>query len=242
MKYSYNIFVTKLFKFSYYYLFFRYFSIHIIKGCWNVAEKKGPCLQQQCVSTSTAGTHMYFCCCYGDLCNKNVTINESIIEVCSICKILFYFILKFLFYLQAMKSDLSSETEIPELKNSKSFWISPILIICTPIGLIVIATVIFLFSCKKPIKPGPETAPLAPSGPGYSSNLQNVDNLKVCSMIGQGKYGTVWKGMINEQTVAVKIFPAQHKQYFINERNIYSLQLMDNPSLLSYFGKLQINY
>lgn len=77
---------------------------------------------------------------------------------------------------------------------------------------------------------------LAPAGPGYSSNLRNVDNLKLCAMIGQGKYGTVWKGMINEQTVAVKIFPSQHKQFFLNEKDIYSVSLMDNPHLLEYYG------
>lgn len=56
-------------------------------------------------------------------------------------------------------------------------------------------------------------------------------------MIGQGKYGTVWKGIVNDKPVAVKIFAAQNKQYFVNERNIYSLSLMDSPSLLEYYGK-----
>lgn len=88
-----------------------------------------------------------------------------------------------------------------------------------------------------PKKPEPsECAPLAPSGPGYSSNLRNVDNLKLCAMIGQGKYGTVWKGMINEQTVAVKIFPSHNKQFFLNEKDIYSVSLMDSPYLLEYYG------
>lgn len=84
--------------------------------------------------------------------------------------------------------------------------------------------------------PKPETAPLAPSGPGYSSNLQNVDNLKLISLLGQGKYGTVWKGMVNERSVAVKIFPAHNKQYFLNERDIYNVPLMEHKALLSYFG------
>uniref|UniRef100_A0A182T151 receptor protein serine/threonine kinase n=1 Tax=Anopheles maculatus TaxID=74869 RepID=A0A182T151_9DIPT len=76
---------------------------------------------------------------------------------------------------------------------------------------------------------------MEPSGPGYSSNLYNVDNLKLVSMIGQGKYGTVWKGIVNEQPVAVKIFAAQHRQYFLNERDIYTVPLMESPSLLTYF-------
>lgn len=51
------------------------------------------------------------------------------------------------------------------------------------------------------------------------------------------RYGTVWKGLINEQPVAIKIFSAQKKQYFLSEVDIYSQPFMDtSPSLLSYFG------
>lgn len=102
-------------------------------------------------------------------------------------------------------------------------------------GIIIVSILLFIL-CRFSGKLEPESAPLSPSGPGYSSNLNNVDNLKLCAMIGQGKYGTVWKGMVNEQPVAVKIFPSQYKQYFLNERDIYTTPLMDSPSLLQYFG------
>lgn len=48
--------------------------------------------------------------------------------------------------------------------------------------------IIGFLTCRKTTKAVSELAPLAPSGPGYSSNLYNVDNLKLVSMIGQGKY------------------------------------------------------
>lgn len=86
---------------------------------------------------------------------------------------------------------------------------------------------------KKPVVESPQ--PFV-GGPGYSSNMYTVDNLKMSSMIGQGKYGTVWEGILNEQHVAVKIFPNQHKANFINEREIYSLPFMNDPSILQYFG------
>lgn len=54
------------------------------------------------------------------------------------------------------------------------------------------------------------------------------------------RYGTVWKGIVNEQHVAVKIFTAQHRQYFLNEKDIYDVPLLESPALLSYFGKLNI--
>lgn len=108
--------------------------------------------------------------------------------------------------------------------------------ICISLIVVIISVIVFAYVCRTTLKAEPELSPLSPSGPGYSSNLHNVDNLKLCGMIGQGKYGTVWKGMINETAVAVKIFPSQHKQYFINEKNIYSVSLMDCPSLLEYYG------
>lgn len=101
---------------------------------------------------------------------------------------------------------------------------------------ITICFILVIIICRSTKKSEPELAPLSPSGPGYSSNLHNVDNLKLCAMIGQGKYGTVWKGMINEQAVAVKIFPSHYKQYFTNEKDIYTSNLMKNPCLSEYYG------
>lgn len=118
-----------------------------------------------------------------------------------------------------------------------SIWTNSATWICVALIVMIISVIVFAYTCRTTLKSEPELSPLSPSGPGYSSNLHNVDNLKLCAMIGQGKYGTVWKGMINETAVAVKIFPAQHKQYFINEKNIYSVNLMDCPSLLEYYGK-----
>jgi hypothetical protein len=44
--------------------------------------------------------------------------------------------------------------------------------------------------------------------------------------------------MINEQPVAIKIFSAAKKQYFLNEVDIYVQPFMDScPALLTYFGK-----
>ena len=61
-------------------------------------------------------------------------------------------------------------------------------------------------------------------------------------MLDSGKYGTVMKGLLHDEEVAVKMFPEAHQQYFINERNIYSLPLMECPALLQYFGKILLRY
>lgn len=83
-------------------------------------------------------------------------------------------------------------------------------------------------------------ATVAASGPGYTSNLRNVDNINLLGMLGSGKYGTVMKGLLHDQEVAVKIFPEVHQQYFVNELSIYSLPLMDSPALLNYLGIVYI--
>lgn len=58
-----------------------------------------------------------------------------------------------------------------------------------------------------------------------------------CSLAGQGRFGSVWKGTVSDQEVAVKIFPSHYRNYFYNERDIYCLPFMDSPSLLTYFGQ-----
>jgi len=68
------------------------------------------------------------------------------------------------------------------------------------------------------------------------NNGQILDHIKLSAVVGQGRYGTVWTGYLENQQVAVKVFPAAYKQYYYNERDIYCLPFMDHPSLLTYFG------
>lgn len=52
---------------------------------------------------------------------------------------------------------------------------------------------------------------------------------------GEGRYGSVWKGVIDEQEVAVKVFPAHHRNYFLNEYNVYKVA-GENVALLKFYG------
>ena len=70
-----------------------------------------------------------------------------------------------------------------------------------------------------------------------SSLLCEFDKLKLIEEIGRGRYGSVWKASLNEQTVAVKKFGQQYRHYFLNEKDIYLLPLMDiNPCLPRLLG------
>lgn len=56
-------------------------------------------------------------------------------------------------------------------------------------------------------------------------------------LVGRGRYGSVWKAKLNDHEVAVKIFGAHNKQYYLNECDIYTLPHMDNSSILKFIGK-----
>lgn len=69
----------------------------------------------------------------------------------------------------------------------------------------------------------------------------DLDTLKIQNeSIGQGGFGSVYCGSLNDRTVAVKIFPHVHRQYFFNERDIYMLPHMKHPSIPEYIGKYNI--
>lgn len=132
--------------------------------------------------------------------------------------------------------DIPSEPIVDEPDMDMGLLMGPVVWLALAIIFLLLITLISVVLLVLLRGTGEDPAPLAPAGPGYSSNLQNVDNLKLVSLLGQGKYGTVWKGMVNERSVAVKIFPSHNKQYFLNEKDIYNVPLMEHKSLLAYFG------
>ncbi|XP_031619655.1 activin receptor type-2B [Contarinia nasturtii] len=187
------------------------------QGC--LLEKPTSCGTDECINNRPQWP--LYCCCTGHMCNINITDRpKPIIEpnIYSIDN-------------DALSNGSFNETFLSALKSQR-LWIV-VLIISIP----MIVSLIYVTLCRNRFtKPEPKLLNVPSPNPKYSSDLLNVDNLKLCSMIGQGKYGTVWKGMINEQTVAVKLFPAQHKDFFLNEKDIYCLLSMDSPYFLEYFG------
>ncbi|XP_032598093.1 bone morphogenetic protein receptor type-2 [Drosophila grimshawi] len=191
------------------------------QGCWkDNTDRNSICSQTECTSSAPTSRNntLYYCCCSGELCNAQVAVVEPApLELAN--------------NVRAAVSNRAASQQQNSLTAS------------TMLSLIALLTVIIISSliaaqyyCSVKEKSEPEESPLAPSGPGYSSNLRNVDNMNLIGMLGSGKYGTVMKGLLHEQEVAVKIYPEAHHQYYVNERNIYALPLMDCPALLSYFG------
>lgn len=193
-----------------------------MQGCWPNAAKQTTCDRNQCINSRPHLSNSFhrFCCCTSNMCNINMTE-----------KILPNFINQNLFSIENnIPASYNSTTFLSALKSER-LWIV-VLIISIP----MIVSIIYIALCRNRLKADTKIVNIPLPNPKYSTDLLNVDNLKLCSMIGQGKYGTVWKGMINEQTVAVKIFPSQYKDYFLNEKDIYCLSSMYSPYFLEYFG------
>uniref|UniRef100_W8AW93 receptor protein serine/threonine kinase n=1 Tax=Ceratitis capitata TaxID=7213 RepID=W8AW93_CERCA len=190
------------------------------QGCWKEStERNATCSQTECTSSAPTSRNnsLYYCCCSGDSCNKNVAVVEPA-------------------PLQLSKPIYGADKNVSIRFADAGLGIVLTVIIVLILCLSVSGFAAYCYVHKIKDKTVPEEAPLAPSGPGYSSNLRNVDNINLICMLGNGKYGTVMKGLLHDKEVAVKIFPDSHYPYYINERNIYSLPMMDSPSLLTYFG------
>lgn len=82
-------------------------------------------------------------------------------------------------------------------------------------------------------KPAPHPTP-AEDPP--SSPCIDMDSIKFMEIIGQGRFGTAYRAVVQSEEIAVKLFPQHYKSSYQNEKYIYSLPLMEHSNLLSYLG------
>uniref|UniRef100_A0A4W3JED3 Serine/threonine-protein kinase receptor n=1 Tax=Callorhinchus milii TaxID=7868 RepID=A0A4W3JED3_CALMI len=68
----------------------------------------------------------------------------------------------------------------------------------------------------------------------HSEPSLDLDSLKLLEVIGRGRYGSVYKGSLDERPVAVKIFSASNRQNYMNERDIYRLPLMEHENIARF--------
>uniref|UniRef100_A0AAX7TQ30 Serine/threonine-protein kinase receptor n=1 Tax=Astatotilapia calliptera TaxID=8154 RepID=A0AAX7TQ30_ASTCA len=75
-----------------------------------------------------------------------------------------------------------------------------------------------------------ETGPLPPSP------VLGQKPLQLLELKARGRFGCVWKAQLLSEHVAVKIFPAQERQSWQNEFEIFSLSGMRHENLLQFLG------
>lgn len=189
-------------------------SVVIIgQGCWESSGKSQECRRSQCVSDKKPPKAMNttkFCCCAGDMCNTNFTDIYVPVE-------------------ETPTSPKMATETMPRSKLSPLVWIiSGVSFVILTIGAGILA---YVWWRTKPDKNNLEGGQAALPPPEEYS----IDKLKLCGIIGQGRYGSVWRGLVEDQEVAVKVFPPHHRNYFLNEHELYKVA-NENSALLKCFG------
>ncbi|XP_064643869.1 bone morphogenetic protein receptor type-2-like isoform X2 [Lineus longissimus] len=179
------------------------------QGCWDHSDPSY-CDKKDCMNDRPQmRNNTKFCCCAGDMCNVNVT---DIYE----------------------PSD--DATFVPRPTPDPNYRRNTIIIAMSSVISVAIISAFSFLVYRLWIsshKPPPDSLSLveAPPSPSYE-----LDQLKIDSLIQKGRYGEIWKGKLGEKEVAVKIFNASQRSYFINERDVYSLPFMEHDNLLKFYG------
>ncbi|XP_060516578.1 activin receptor type-2A isoform X2 [Cylas formicarius] len=184
-------------------------SVVMGQGCWVQSGQPNDCDKSECLADRRpprAINNTKFCCCSKDMCNINFTDTYVPVE-----------------------EPPSSDSESTKKEN-----VNPL--IYTALGMfffiviLITGTMSYYFWKRRPKKSDIENNQPLPPPPDYS-----LDKLKLLNVIGQGKYGCVWHGQIEQEEVAVKIFPAHNRTYFYNEHEIYKMA-GEHPSIVKCFG------
>ena len=204
----------------------------IKQGCWESSGKQ-ECQRSACVPERRhrhKTPQMRFCCCIGDLCNANIT--DTLLDE---------------------EEDVERSEEIEDAprkaahESGKATFVVGMSVLATVSVGTLVGVALYCFwhgiGMRKPQKPDPDSLRLMESGNGPGQGYGQIfgsytgDKIKFLNIIGQGRYGCVWRSTVGDQEVAVKVFPPSYRSYFLNEKDIYCLPFMsDCPSLLSYYG------
>ena len=60
--------------------------------------------------------------------------------------------------------------------------------------------------------------------------------MQLGEVIAQGRFGAVWRGRMDDELVAVKIFAVRDKQSWYAEQEIYNLPRMKHENVLEFMG------
>ncbi|XP_042228428.1 uncharacterized protein LOC121870633 [Homarus americanus] len=148
----------------------------------------------------------YFCCCTGYMCNEEVAVEPE-------------------------TSPAPILTPRPDEEEDKSFMVVYGVLAVAFVLVVTCITVTALRwrRTKPPSHPMPVEEPT-------TSPCIDMDSIKFMEVIGQGRFGTAYRAVVQGEEIAVKLFPQHYKSSYQNEKYIYSLPLMEHSNLLSYLG------
>ncbi|XP_032238544.1 bone morphogenetic protein receptor type-2 isoform X2 [Nematostella vectensis] len=189
----------------------------VSKGCFRIVfEQEGQkhpcnhnCVQQQHFDSMAKSKNISgFCCCDTDYCNKNFTIVE---------------------YKEKVVPTRTTGGKVHLTSNIN-------IIVGIVLATLLLITILVLFfwhynNRKKHKYSRPDKSlEKEPQGPSL-----DLSQLTLGQLIGQGRYGTVWKGTMFNEVMAVKVFGAEHRLFWQAEKDLFSA-LDHHPSILRFFA------
>ncbi|XP_057191230.1 bone morphogenetic protein receptor type-2 isoform X2 [Triplophysa rosa] len=185
-------------------------EIRLVKqGCWAYISDQQDCHDDRCVVTTTPsqiqnGTYR-FCCCSTNMCNINFTENW-------------------------VPSPTSTTTHQQPLHRDEAIFIA-----LASVSIVAVLIVALFFGYRMMIgecKQGLHNLDMIEAAPSEPS--LDLDSLKLLELIGRGRYGSVYKGSLDERPVAVKVFTYANRQNFVNERSIYRIPLLEHENIARF--------
>ncbi|XP_056288628.1 bone morphogenetic protein receptor type-2-like isoform X2 [Pseudoliparis swirei] len=187
-------------------------EIHLVKqGCWTHIGNQQECHGARCLVTATptqmqSGSYR-FCCCSRDLCNANFTEAPPTDDTPALSPV-------------KTGGQGVRQTDHQPLRQEDMVLIA---LATVAIAAVVIVALFLGYRMMK----GKQKLSLSALDVMETANTDTVDldHLKLLELIGRGRYGTVFRGRLNDRCVAVKLFSAADRLNFFSERSIYSLLL-----------------
>ncbi|KAJ8410119.1 hypothetical protein AAFF_G00211600 [Aldrovandia affinis] len=187
-------------------------DIRLVKqGCWTHIGDEQDCHDDRCVVTTTPsqiqnGTYR-FCCCSTDMCNVNFTEDFP----------------------------PPTPTSAQPLYPRPLYREETIVIALASVSIVAILIVAFFFGYRVLTgdrKQGLHNMDMMEAAASEPS--LDLDSLKLLELIGRGRYGSVYKGSLDERPVAVKVFTYANRQNFVNERAIYRVPLLEHDNIARF--------
>nr|CDQ03802.1 BMA-DAF-4, isoform a [Brugia malayi] len=201
-----------------------------LKGCWMHDGNLGNCDNSQCIADERPTGHgnaALFCCCSTHYCNRRVqfppqrvaTSPPTTVEPMEIEDPAFFgagsrmFAIIILGFFSICALALFCYYSYREYRNSRHYKEKAADAFSMPIV-------------------GDAKLPLI--GARKDDNLKNITNLE---LVARGRFGQVFRGVLENETVAVKVFPSVDVNSWIVEQEIYAISsLRRHKNILRYLG------
>ncbi|XP_045209130.2 bone morphogenetic protein receptor type-2-like [Mercenaria mercenaria] len=189
------------------------------QGCWMVHDKA--CDSAKCIPhedshySGKRSNNSHFCCCRGNMCNNNISKDFIVISRRVTTE---------------SNGPVSRQLRDPSYKE-RTIVIS--LLSVFSLAIIILGLyLVYRFCFRPPMLPvNSNSDPENPQSPAF-----DIDDLKISCLIIKGRFSEVWKGSLNDQDVAVKIYSPSYRQYYYNEKYIYSLPHMEHENIMKFYG------